>query len=166
MTSRHNLWTWSILKPHPRNRAGTVTLRSSDPLDVPEVEYHYFGEDSWDADADADLTAMVEAICLARDAIRRAPVIGRFDEGRPGASVDSDEQIKQYVRDQSWGHHACPIGPDGDPMAVLDSKLRVRGAKGLRVVDASVYPRTPGTFTAISTAMAGEKATDDILADI
>ncbi|KJK78189.1 hypothetical protein H634G_06361 [Metarhizium anisopliae BRIP 53293] len=48
-------------------------------------------------------------------------------------------------------------------MAVLDSSFRVRGVKGLRVVDASVYPRIPGTFTALSTYMVGEKAADVIL---
>ncbi|KAK4465409.1 hypothetical protein QBC42DRAFT_344013 [Cladorrhinum samala] len=168
-TSRRDLWTWAILKPHPRSHAGSVKLRSSDPLDVPDIMYRYYEDGSSASDADADLSTMTEAIRLARDAIKRAPVLGRFREDRPGTAVDSDEQIKQYIRDQTWGHHAsstCPIGPDGDPMAVLDSKFRVRGVKGLRVVDASVYPRIPGTFTAISTAMAGEKAADDILADI
>jgi choline dehydrogenase len=51
-------------------------------------------------------------------------------------------------------------------MAVLDSKFRVRGVKGLRVVDASVYPRIPGTFTAVSTFIAAEKAADDILDEL
>lgn len=64
------------------------------------------------------------------------------------------------------GHHcSCtvPIGADGDPYAVLDSSFRVRGVQGLRVVDASVYPRIPGTFTAASTYIVGEKAADVIL---
>lgn len=51
-------------------------------------------------------------------------------------------------------------------MAVLDSKFRVRSVKGLRVVDASVYPRIPGAFTAMSTYMVGEKAADDILKEL
>jgi choline dehydrogenase len=49
-------------------------------------------------------------------------------------------------------------------MAVLDSKFNVRGTKGLRVVDASIFPRIPGTFTAVSTYMIAEKAADVILA--
>jgi choline dehydrogenase-like flavoprotein len=48
-------------------------------------------------------------------------------------------------------------------MAVLDTDFRVRGVQGLRVVDASVYPRIPGTFTAVSTYLVGEKAADVIL---
>ncbi|KAK3991127.1 hypothetical protein QBC44DRAFT_349503 [Cladorrhinum sp. PSN332] len=164
-TSDHNMWSWAILKSHPRNTAGSVRLRSADPLDTPEIVYHYFDEGN--GDFDADLKAMSEGIKLARDALKRQPV--KFGEILPGEEVGSEEEIKQYIKDQSWGHHAsstCPIGADGDPMAVLDSKFRVRGVKGLRVVDASVYPRIPGTFTVISTAMAGEKAADDILADV
>jgi choline dehydrogenase-like flavoprotein len=51
-------------------------------------------------------------------------------------------------------------------MAVLDSSFRVRGVQGLRVVDASVYPRIPGTFTAVSTYLVGEKAADVILSQL
>jgi choline dehydrogenase len=50
-------------------------------------------------------------------------------------------------------------------MAVLDSKLRVRGTRNLRVVDASVFPRIPGFFIASSIFMVGEKAADMILDD-
>jgi choline dehydrogenase len=49
---------------------------------------------------------------------------------------------------------------------VLDSKFRVRKVQGLRVVDASVYPRIPGTFTAVSTYMVAEKAAEDILNEL
>jgi choline dehydrogenase len=49
-------------------------------------------------------------------------------------------------------------------MAVLNSNFEVRGTAGLRVVDASVFPRIPGTFTAMSTYMVAEKAADVILA--
>lgn len=51
-------------------------------------------------------------------------------------------------------------------MAVLDSSFRVRGVQGLRVVDASVYPKIPGTFTAVSTYLVGEKAADVILSQL
>jgi choline dehydrogenase-like flavoprotein len=50
-------------------------------------------------------------------------------------------------------------------MAVLDSNFRVRGVKGLRVVDASVFPKIPGFFIVTSVYMIGEKAADAILAD-
>ncbi|KAL2140435.1 hypothetical protein VTI28DRAFT_3818 [Corynascus sepedonium] len=162
-TFEHDWWTWAILKSHPRNNAGRVTLRSADPLDMPEIVYHYFDEGT--GDYKKDLQAMYEAIELARRALRRQPI--RTNEVKPGAEYQTQEEIEQYIRDGTWGHHAsstCPIGTDSDPMAVLDSKFRVRGVAGLRVVDASVYPRIPGTFTAVSTFMVAEKAADDILA--
>lgn len=160
-----NTWSWAILKAHPRNNAGSVRLRSADPLDVPEVGYRYFdeGSEGWEA----DLEAMWEGVELAREAVRRQVV--KTEEVLPGEGVVGKEEVKRYVRDGAWGHHAsctCPIGRDGDPMAVLDSKFRVRGVRGLRVVDASVYPRIPGTFTAVSTYMVGEKAAEDILGEL
>ncbi|KAK5653203.1 hypothetical protein OQA88_9101 [Cercophora sp. LCS_1] len=164
-TAEHDWWSWAILKAHPRNRAGSVTLRSADPLDVPDIRYRYFDEGS--PGYEADLEALYEAIELARDALDRQLV--RTQEDLPGRGTNTREEIKQYVKDGAWGHHAsctCPIGADGDPMAVLDSKFRVRGVQGLRVVDASVYPRIPGTFTAVSTMMVGEKAADDILSEL
>ncbi|KAI9927557.1 hypothetical protein ASPWEDRAFT_176039 [Aspergillus wentii DTO 134E9] len=158
-TVDHDWFTWAILKAHPRNFAGTVTLQSADPLDVPDITFNYF-----EHGADEDLQALYEAIELARDAFDRQPV--KVTEVLPGPDVKSKEDIQEYVRNSAWGHHAsctCPIGADDDKMAVLDSKFRVRGVSGLRVVDASVYPRIPGTFTAVSTYMVAEKAADEIL---
>ncbi|KJZ76977.1 hypothetical protein HIM_03854 [Hirsutella minnesotensis 3608] len=162
ITARHDAFTWTVLKGHPRNRAGTVELRSADPLDVPAITYNYFNTGS--GDPEPDLRAMREAIRLARDAFHRQLV--PVQEVLPGAAVQSDADLDEYIRTTAWGHHAsstCPIGADGDPMAVLDSDFRVRGVAGLRVVDASVYPRIPGTFTAVSTYMVAEKAAEVIL---
>ncbi|KAK3933910.1 hypothetical protein QBC46DRAFT_359383 [Diplogelasinospora grovesii] len=164
-TKEHDWWTWAILKAHPRNNAGTVTLRSADPLDMPDIVYNYF--DTGEGDYAADLQAMYEAIQLSRDAVSRSLV--PVKEVLPGADKQTQEQVEEYVKDGAWGHHAsstCPIGPDSDPMAVLDSKFRVRGVQGLRVVDASVYPRIPGTFTAVSTYMVAEKAAVEILSEL
>lgn len=161
-TDEHNWFTWAILKAHPRNNAGTVVLQSSDPLEMPKITFNYF--DTGVGDHAADLTALYEAIELARDAFDRQLV--NITEVLPGPDVQSKEDVEQYVKDGAWGHHAsctCPIGNDSDPMAVLDSKFRVRGVSGLRVVDASVYPKIPGTFTAVSTYMVAEKAAEDIL---
>lgn len=66
-----------------------------------------------------------------------------FVESLPGADAD----IEELAALTSYGHHAsctCAIGADDDPMAVLDGQFRVRGTKGLRVVDASAFPRIPG----------------------
>ncbi|KAK6825726.1 hypothetical protein PG989_012542 [Apiospora arundinis] len=164
-TGEHDWWTWAILKSHPRNTAGGVTLRSADPLDMPDIMFHYYSEAN--GDYKKDLQAMVEAVGLARDAFARQPV--KVTEVMPGKEVQSQEEIEQWIQDITWGHHAsstCPIGTDSDPMAVLDSSFRVRKVQGLRVVDASVYPRIPGTFTAVSTYMVAEKAADVMLAEL
>jgi len=162
-TADHDWFTWAILKAHPRNNAGSVTLRSADPLDVPDITYNYF--DTGVGDYEADITAITEAIGLARDSFKRQLV--PINEVLPGKNVTSKAGIADYIKDTAWGHHAsstCPIGADNDPMTVLDSSFRVRGVSGLRVVDASVFPRIPGTFTAVSTYMVAEKAADVILA--
>jgi choline dehydrogenase-like flavoprotein len=159
--------TWAILKAHTENRAGTVRLRSADPLDTPLVNFHYFEEGS-DRTAQ-DLAAVVAGIRFVRRLT--APLIASgliAEELAPGATVASDAQLADYVRDTAWGHHAagsCAIGAAGDADAVLDSAFRVRGANGLRVVDASVFPRIPGFFIASAVYIAAEKAADAILHD-
>ncbi|KAH7384296.1 glucose-methanol-choline oxidoreductase-like protein [Phaeosphaeria sp. MPI-PUGE-AT-0046c] len=164
-TSEHDWFTWAILKAHPRNNAGSVTLQSADPLEVPAITYNYY--DTGSGDYQKDITALTEAVGLARDAFKRQIV--PIDEVLPGKDVTSKEAIADYIKDTTWGHHAsstCPIGADNDPMAVLDTNFKVRGTAGLRVVDASVFPRIPGTFTAVSTYMVAEKAADVILAGL
>lgn len=164
-THEHDWFTWAILKSHPRNTAGTVTLQSADPLDVPRITYNYF--DTGNGDYQKDITAITEAISLARKAFKSQAV--NMTETLPGASVQSDADISTYIKDTVWGHHAsstCPIGADDDKNAVLDSAFRVRGTAGLRVVDASVFPRIPGTFTAVSTYIVAEKAADVILSQL
>jgi choline dehydrogenase-like flavoprotein len=69
------------------------------------------------------------------------------------------------VRDNAWGHHAsssCAIGPR-ERNGVLASDFTVHGTRGLRVVDASVFPRIPGFFIASAVYMVAEKAADVIL---
>ena len=81
--------------------------------------------------------------------------------------MQSDEALADYVRSTAWGHHAscsCAIGAL-ESGGVLDSAFRVHGTRGLRVVDASVFPRIPGFFVASAVYMVGEKAADVILRD-
>jgi choline dehydrogenase-like flavoprotein len=161
-----NYLTWAILKAHTLNRAGEVTLRSADPRDVPEINFHYFEEGS-DKDGD-DLDAVVEGIKFVRTMtaqLKKSQLIA--EEELPGDSVSSDDDLRDFVRNNSWGHHAsctCPIG-SRDQGGVLSSDFRVHGTEGLRVVDASVFPRIPGFFIVSAVYMIGEKAADVILAD-
>ncbi len=159
------IFTWAVLKAHTRNSAGSVTLRSADPRDVPQVTFRYFEEGN-DADAE-DLESVVEGVDFARRIMRRADGV-TTRELIPGEGVASRDEVRQFVKDEAWGHHAsctCKIGPREDPMAVLDSDFRVHGVPGLRVVDASVFPYIPGFFIVTSVYMVSEKATDAILRD-
>lgn len=160
--SRNHL-SWAILKAHSLNRAGRVRLASADPRDPPIVEFNYFAEGK-----DTDLTAVVEGVKFARKLCQPLYQKGCIaEEEIPGPDVQSDAQIAQFVHDNCWGHHAscsCPIGPP-DQDGVLDSRLKVHGTKGLRVADASVFPRIPGFFIAAAVYMIGEKAAELILED-
>ncbi len=158
--------TWAVLKAHTKNRAGTIRLRSNDPRDMPLIDFHYFDEGS-DA-AGEDLAAVVEAIRFVRKLTE--PLIARgliTEEITPGPAVTSDADLRDYVRNTAWGHHAsctCAIGPEGSD-GVLDGDLRVHGVRGLRVVDASAFPLIPGFFVASAVHILGEKAADLILVD-
>ncbi|ODA76435.1 hypothetical protein RJ55_07704 [Drechmeria coniospora] len=160
-------WTWVVLKAHTRNRAGTVRLRSTNPRDTPLVNFNYFdtGTTADDA-ASKDAQALVEGMNFARKAFAKAvPLPSTFKEVWPGDRVKNDREMREWVQNESWGHHAsctCPIGADGDKGAVLDAKFRVRGTDGLRVVDASIFPRIPGYFLVLPVYMISEKAADVI----
>jgi choline dehydrogenase-like flavoprotein len=156
--------TWYILKGHTNNRAGSIKLRSADPRESPQINFHYFQEGS--DGSGKDLESLVHAIEFIR-AISGS--IGEMDEEElPGRDCNTREALEEFIKSQAWGRHAsgtCPIGPKTDPMAVLDSTFRVYGTSGFRVVDASVFPRIPGLCVVTSVFMIGEKACDVILAD-
>jgi len=164
--ARH--WTWITLKAHSRNNAGTITLRSADPRDMPLINFNSFDTGvTANGAADKDLEAVYEGMEFSRKIFNSLiPLSGSFEEVWPGPDVQGDG-LKQFIKNEAWGHHAsctCPIGADGDPMAVLDSSFRVRGVHNLRVVDASVFPKIPGFYIAVPIYMISEKAADVILA--
>ena len=118
---------------------------------------------------DPDLDAVVKGVEFVRDMNARLSAWGVIkQEEVPGPDYPSGDKLREFIRNEAWGHHASctnKIGAEGDQMAVLDSKFRVRGTQGLRVVDASVFPRIPGYFIVTAVYMVSEKATDVILQD-
>ncbi|MDX1428653.1 MAG: GMC family oxidoreductase N-terminal domain-containing protein [Rhodothermales bacterium] len=160
-----NYFTWAVLKAHTNNTAGEVTLKSADPRRVPEINFHYFDEGN-DASGE-DLKSVVEGIQFVRRITARTPELFAEEE-LPGLDYHTPEELAQFVKDNAWGHHASctnKMGPRRDPMAVVDGDFRVHGTKGLRVVDASVFPKIPGSFIVSAVYMISEKASDVILAD-
>lgn len=176
-----NRFSWIVLKGHTRNQAGYVRLRSGDPTDTPDINFRYFqdtdaGQDLSDPSGpdvvqDPDLRAVVQGVKFVRRILQTTAsklfLKGRLREVWPGAEVRTNRQIAQWVKDETWGHHAscsAKMGHPQDPLAVLDGQFRVRGVERLRVVDASVFPEIPGTFIALPTYMISEKAAASILA--
>jgi choline dehydrogenase len=161
--SRDDL-TFALLKAHTNNRGGTVTLTSNDPRDPPRIDFHYF-EEGTDRSGD-DLAAVAEGIRRIRrmsDELQGSGIL--HGEEIPGAALQNDEQLRQFAREHAWGHHAsctCAIGTRNTG-GVLTSDFRVHGTAGLRVVDASAFPRIPGFFIACAVYMIGEKAAECIL---
>lgn len=165
-----NHWAWITLKARARNNAGTVELRSKDPRDTPIINFNSFDTGTTDDGADEkDLQAVIEGMKYSRRVYEDLlPLDSGFNEVWPGKNVSTDEQLKDFVKNEAWGHHACctaAIGADDDPNAVLDSDFRVRGVDGLRVVDASVFPKIPGYYIALPIYMISEKAAEVIIAD-
>ncbi|KAF2091594.1 GMC oxidoreductase [Saccharata proteae CBS 121410] len=163
-TATKTHWTWLTLKAHSRNNAGTVTLNSANPHDVPNITFNSFANGG-----DEDLQALYEGMEYSRNVFKDlVPLDGEFTEVWPGDQVQTEEELKQFARDEAWGHHAsctCPIGADDDEMAVLDTNFKVRGVDGLRVVDASSFPKIPGTYLAVPIYIISEKAAEVINAD-
>lgn len=167
-----NLFTWIILKSHSQNDEGLIRLRSGDPRDTPIINFHSFRTRTSDDSgaSDPDLLALAEGVRFAREIVKRAAKVVK-GESHPGPQVapyNDTAKIREWIRRDAWGHHACGtcrMGSDGDPSAVLDSRFRVRGVSGLRVVDASIFPKIPGYFIVTNIYMASEKAADVILED-
>jgi choline dehydrogenase-like flavoprotein len=164
LITRPDYLTWVVLKAHTVDVAGEITLRSRDARDVPLINFHYFDEGS--DGAQQDLEAVVDGIQFVRGLTAR---IGEHiaEEELPGKHIQSPEQLRQFIKDNAWGHHAscsCPIGPR-EKGGVVNGKFQVHGTERLRIVDASVFPKIPGFFIVSSVYMIGEKASDVILAD-
>tara|TARA_B100000686_G_scaffold354386_1_gene464347 strand:+ start:3399 stop:5066 length:1668 start_codon:yes stop_codon:yes gene_type:complete len=140
---------------------GTVSLASANPADPPCIDPRFFSHSD-------DLNAMVAGVKTMRE-IMAQPEIAKYVTGEIGAwqGAKTDAEIIEAIRQTAYtGHHPCSsakMGPDDDPLAVLDSELRVRGIDKLRVCDASAMPsQITGNLNATVIAMA-ERGADLIL---
>jgi choline dehydrogenase len=162
--SRKDHLTWAIVKAHTNNTNGTVRLRNNNPLETPEINFHYFDESN--DDPNDDLNAVVRAVNLVRGMNDANGAVAK--EVIPGRGIAGDAALRKWVADNAWGHHAscsCKMGDPVDPNAVVDSRFRVIGTTGLRIVDASVFPHIPGFFVVTPIYMISEKAADVIAED-
>ena len=141
----------AVVKPDSR---GTLTLRSRDPREQPEIDCNFLAEDR-------DARRMLEGVKLARK-IGRNPALAQFLELEimPGDGV-GDDQLADVIASNlaSYGHPTAtaPMGRPPDPWAVVDAHGAVKGIDGLRVVDASIMPVVPSVALNPTTIMVAER---------
>lgn len=134
---------------------GSVRLRSASPDDAPEIRFDYLSHA-------ADLDALQSAVAIVRNIVAQ-PAFSPYDpkELRPGPEICSDAAVVGWIRAAlGTSHHpvgTCKMGRTADPLAVVDSELRVIGVSGLRIADGSVMPRIVAGNTNGPIMMIGEK---------
>ena len=152
--------TVAVCPVRPESR-GTILAKSADPLERPAIRPGYLT-------AESDARVLLSGMRHTRR-IFGAPALAACSEGEiaPGPEIDSLETAKEYaLKHGNTIYHpvgTCKMGED--PMAVVDSRLRVHGLAGLRVVDASIMPTVTTGNTNAPTIMIAEKGAAMILED-
>jgi choline dehydrogenase len=139
---------------------GYVRIKSADPFEHPVIQPNYLA-------AESDRHVLLAGMKLARRLLASRPLSQYYErEEFPGANVQSDDELLSAAKQRgTTTFHlmgTCRMAPDGDPTAVVDDQLRVRGVQGLRVVDASIMPTMPSANLNASVLMIAEKASDMI----
>jgi choline dehydrogenase len=138
---------------------GRLTLQARDPAIQPRIEFNYCArpEDEW---------RLLQGVRLAWKVIQSEPMAKSYQRvaGLTEPITLSDERLKSYIRANIGTYcHAsgtAPIGPDSDPIAVLDGKCKVRGTDNLFVADASVFPTIPSAVPNLTVMMLAERVAD------
>lgn len=157
-----NAFTASVCNLNPTSR-GSVRIRSNKFDDAPAIAPNYLSTPE-------DRKVAADSLRVTRHIVAQ-PALARYQpqEWKPGLQYESDEELARLAGDIATTiFHpvgTTRMGRDDDPMAVLDSRLCVRGIAGLRVVDAGAMPTITSGNTNSPTLMMAEKAAEWILAD-
>ncbi len=149
-----NAFTASVCNLRPTSR-GSVHIDSPDINSTPRINPNYLATEE-------DHRVAVESLKLTRNILRN-PAFRQYtpEEYKPGIQFQNDEQLIEAAGNigTTIFHPVgtCKMGRVDDPMAVLDSEMRVKGINGLRVVDASVMPYITSGNTAAPTMMIAER---------
>ncbi len=150
-------FTFSVCQLRPESR-GHVRIKSRDPRETPEIQPNYLA-------TELDRRTTIAGVKAAREiaqSVAMQPYVKR--EVKPGPQAQTDEDLLEFARNTGatifHPSGTCRMGPEGDSMAVLDHKLRVRGVKGLRVIDASSMPTLVSGNTNAPVIMMAEKVVD------
>lgn len=146
-----------LVRPESRGR---VSLRSADPQAAPRISQNVLS-------TDRDWQVMRAGLDIVREVASRSEMASFIDiELAPGAGNWDKASLDAHIRAAAaTAHHpagTCRMGPDSDREAVLDGEFRVRGVRGLRVVDASAMPDLVGGNINGPVIMMAEKAADMI----
>ena len=158
---KFNAFTASVCNLNPTSR-GTVQIRSADAAAAPAIAPNYLSTDE-------DRRIAAESLRLTRRIVAQ-PALARYqpEEFKPGVQFQTDAELARLAGDIATTiFHpvgTCKMGRDDDPMAVVDSHLKVRGVAGLRVIDASVMPSITSGNTNSPTLMIAERAANWIKA--
>ena len=161
-----NAFTASVCNLNPTSR-GTVHIKTADFKDAPAIAPNYLS-------TDADRKIAAESLRLTRNIVAQ-PALQKYqpEEYKPGVQFQSDADLARLAGDIATTiFHPVGTtkmgrvdGPEADPMAVVDARLKVRGVAGLRVVDAGVMPLITSGNTNSPTLMIAEKAAQWIAED-
>jgi choline dehydrogenase len=159
----HSGFTLSVCQLRPESR-GEITLASNDPMAAPRMKANYLSTET-------DRRCAVAGLRFARRLASTAPLSDYVAaELLPGPAAETDADLIGFARANGatifHPSGTCRMGPDDDPGAVVDSRLRVRGVDGLWVVDCSVMPTLVSGNTNVPAIMMGEKAADMIREDV
>ena len=150
-----NAFTASVCNLNPTSR-GSVAIRSADAADAPLIAPNYLSTAE-------DREVAARSLRLTRRIVEQ-PALARYrpSEYKPGVQFQTDEELARLAGDIATTiFHpvgTCRMGRDDDDGAVVDSRLRVRGVSGLRVIDASVMPTITSGNTNSPTLMIAERA--------
>jgi choline dehydrogenase-like flavoprotein len=159
---RFGAFTASVCNLRPTSR-GSVGLSGPGLADPPRIDPNYLATQE-------DRDVAVASLRWARRIVGQ-PALARYapEEFRPGAAVETDEDLlaaaKALATTIFHPVGTAAMGTADDPLAVVDARLRVRGLRGLRVVDASVMPSITSGNTNAPTVMIAEKGAAMILED-
>ena len=148
-------FTASVCNLNPTSR-GTVQIRNADFKSAPAIAPNYLSTPE-------DRQVAAQSLRVTRRIVAQ-PALARYqpEEWKPGVQFESDEDLARLAGDIATTiFHpvgTTKMGRNDDPMAVLDSQLRVRGIAGLRVVDAGAMPTITSGNTNSPTLMMAERA--------